>query len=259
VGKTGFTLIELSIVLVIIGLITGGVLAGSELIYAAQIQKTIADTNKFKTAVMTFKGKYNCLPGDCAKASDFFDSSYDGIVDINGNGDDHIFVESDDIAEGENAFHQLTLTGLFPLTNSNPDSRYEFRAPLHSVGGPFWGILWIHGGSTTTVQEGHYLWMAKSMYPSDDTAFAVITPMDAYRLDIKMDDGLPRSGKVMASGVDYMGEVIEYGPTFDPSETGPAGDLSDVCLTNATPIGYNVQNTSLRDGSRCGMTMRMPF
>jgi prepilin-type N-terminal cleavage/methylation domain-containing protein len=62
--ERGFTLIELSIVLVIIGLIVGGVLVGQDLIRAASIRATISQVEQFNTAVNTFFGKYNALPGD---------------------------------------------------------------------------------------------------------------------------------------------------------------------------------------------------
>ena len=67
----GFTLIELSIVLVIIGLIIGGVLVGRELIAAAEIRQQIGQIEKYNTAVSTFRLKYNCLPGDCLNAANY--------------------------------------------------------------------------------------------------------------------------------------------------------------------------------------------
>ena len=60
----GFTLIELSIVLVIIGLIVGGVLVGRDLISAARLRAQIAQIEKYKTATNTFRTKYNNFPGD---------------------------------------------------------------------------------------------------------------------------------------------------------------------------------------------------
>ena len=62
--KSGFTLIELSIVLVIIGLIVGGVLVGQDLIRAATVRAQISQIEKFNTAANTFFGKYGYLPGD---------------------------------------------------------------------------------------------------------------------------------------------------------------------------------------------------
>lgn len=70
--QPGFTLIELSIVLAIIGLITAGVLVGKDLINQAELRSVIKDVEKYNTAVNTFKAKYNCLAGDCAFATDFF-------------------------------------------------------------------------------------------------------------------------------------------------------------------------------------------
>ena len=81
--KGAFTLIELSIVLVIIGLLAAGVLTGKDLIKAAEIRATISDLEKFKTAVATFMLKYNCLPGDCQNATDYF-----GIAGGTGIADD---------------------------------------------------------------------------------------------------------------------------------------------------------------------------
>ena len=62
--KHGFTLIELSIVLVIIGLVTGSVLVGRDLIRASEVRAQITQIEKYQTAVNTFKGKYGYLPGD---------------------------------------------------------------------------------------------------------------------------------------------------------------------------------------------------
>jgi prepilin-type N-terminal cleavage/methylation domain-containing protein len=60
----GFTLIELAIVLVIVGLIIGGVLVGQDLIKVAETRATLAQVEKYNSAVNTFKTKYNGIPGD---------------------------------------------------------------------------------------------------------------------------------------------------------------------------------------------------
>src|ERR1700685_2222580 len=68
-GRGGFTLIEMSIVLVVIGLVVGGVLVGQDLIRAAYIRAQISQIEKFNTAVNTFYGKYQALPGDIGATS----------------------------------------------------------------------------------------------------------------------------------------------------------------------------------------------
>ena len=62
--NSGFTLIELSIVLVIIGLIVGGILIGKDLVKASEIRSQISQIEELKTAVSTFKLKYGYLAGD---------------------------------------------------------------------------------------------------------------------------------------------------------------------------------------------------
>lgn len=68
---TGFTLIELSIVLVIIGLVIGGVLVGQDLIKSSGNRAFISQLETYNSVVNTFKNKYNCLPGDCVSAAAF--------------------------------------------------------------------------------------------------------------------------------------------------------------------------------------------
>jgi prepilin-type N-terminal cleavage/methylation domain-containing protein len=80
--STGFTLMELSVVLVIISMLIGGVLAGRELIQAATIRATIKQYEEFNTATQTFRVKFDCLPGDCTHVSDMgFDAGSAGNGD----------------------------------------------------------------------------------------------------------------------------------------------------------------------------------
>ena len=66
--KSGFTLVELAIVLVIIGLIIGGVLVGQDLIKAAEIRSSTTQIEKYNTAATAFRTKYDGFPGDLASA-----------------------------------------------------------------------------------------------------------------------------------------------------------------------------------------------
>lgn len=68
-----FSLVELSIVLVILGLLVGGLLAGQSLIRAAELRKLTTSVNRYQTAMHAFRDKYFALPGDMANATRFWD------------------------------------------------------------------------------------------------------------------------------------------------------------------------------------------
>jgi prepilin-type N-terminal cleavage/methylation domain-containing protein len=65
----GFTLIEIAIVLVIIGLLLGGVLKGQELITGARVRNLISQQDGIKAAFFGFQDRYRALPGDYAAAN----------------------------------------------------------------------------------------------------------------------------------------------------------------------------------------------
>ncbi len=62
--QSGFTLIELAIVLVIIGLLLGGVLKGQELVVEARIKNVIGDLNGVSSAIFSYQDRYRAVPGD---------------------------------------------------------------------------------------------------------------------------------------------------------------------------------------------------
>jgi len=91
-ARSGFTLVELSIVLVIIGLLLGGVLIGKDMIESAKLRKMIADVESYRAATAVFEEKYNALPGDMSNATQFWgtdaacpNSATTGTCNGNGN------------------------------------------------------------------------------------------------------------------------------------------------------------------------------
>nr|WP_279308264.1 prepilin-type N-terminal cleavage/methylation domain-containing protein [Niveispirillum sp. BGYR6] len=70
--KKAFSLVELSIVLVILGLLVGGVLVGQSLIKASEMRKVGADFTKYEAAVNAFRDKYFFYPGDLPNATQFW-------------------------------------------------------------------------------------------------------------------------------------------------------------------------------------------
>lgn len=85
----GFTLIEIAIVVVIIGLLLGGVLKGQEMIRSARTHNVVDQGNAVKAAVMGFADRYRALPGDYSQAS----SNIPGLSKENGDGNRRIGFE----------------------------------------------------------------------------------------------------------------------------------------------------------------------
>ena len=67
--EAGFTLVEIAIVLVIIGLLLGGVLKGQEMITQAKIKNIINDFNGVTVAVTSYQDRYRAIPGDDQNAA----------------------------------------------------------------------------------------------------------------------------------------------------------------------------------------------
>lgn len=83
--QSGFTLIEIAIVLVIIGLLLGGVLKGQELITSARVRNLIAQQDGIKAAFFGFQDRFRAYPGDYATAGQTLKCP-SGTTCLNGNG-----------------------------------------------------------------------------------------------------------------------------------------------------------------------------
>lgn len=195
--RKAFSLVELSIVLVILGLLVGGILAGKSLIHAAELRRVTSDINRFQTAIQAFRDKYLALPGDLSVASKFWSGA------PNGNSDGLIYA----VAEHVGAWNHLTLAGLIEgsydgIWDGSGYSPIGSNAPAGPLNSTIWGIQ----GALTTAQA--WAWYQKtnnSLILTGDTVsgtgapYALI-PEDAWNLDTKMDDGLAQYGKFVASG-----------------------------------------------------------
>ena len=63
-GQAGFTLVEIAIVMVIIGLLIGGVLKGQAMVQNAKVKRVVKQADELRASVMTFYDKYAMYPGD---------------------------------------------------------------------------------------------------------------------------------------------------------------------------------------------------
>lgn len=238
--KNGFTLIEISIVLAIIGLIASGVLIGKELIAAATLRAQITQLEQYRLALSTFRLKYgNYLPGDIPepKASMF---GFQPRGTIKGTGDGDGVLEM-----GNSCGHYKQSggeTGMFwaDLADANlingdftsmtadmvPDdfishSGAELNAyfPRAKIGAGNFVYVWSGGSNNTTSpcsaggDNTNYfgisavsLMINGLIYPAQNGS-AGLTVLQAYSLDQKLDDSLPNAGTIttMTSGVGGVG------------------------------------------------------
>lgn len=90
--KNGFSLVELSVVILIIGLLTAGVTSGAKLVKQAELRSILREYEEINVAINTFKSTYDAVPGDMQDASTFFSGCATtggtaGVLNCNGNGD----------------------------------------------------------------------------------------------------------------------------------------------------------------------------
>src|SRR5271156_5601924 len=86
-AQAGFTLVELAIVMIIIGLLIAGVLKGQALIANAQVTSTVAQVKAIEAATTTFKDTYSSLPGDMVSPATKLPNCAAAPCSTAGNGD----------------------------------------------------------------------------------------------------------------------------------------------------------------------------
>lgn len=216
--QRAFSLVELSIVLVILGLLTGGILAGQSLIRAAELRSISTEYARYKTAIATFRDKYLQNPGDITNATQFWGAAdgNDGIDfdcrgaetndqrTCNGNGDGLIGPHPD--LEYSRLWQHLSNAGLIEGSYKGTGAPYVTACSYLTPG-------CIYPGSKLSSAS---FWVLQAMLPSSytysfyqnkNTLFASTTggalgpnlkPEEAWNIDTKMDDGRPGLGAVNA-------------------------------------------------------------
>ena len=198
--RQGFTLIELSIVLVIIGLIIGGILGGQELIRQGEMRAVINQINMYNVAFNTFRNKYSALPGDMPDITNYFPTA------ANGNGDGLLYSGAGTgAAFGEDikAWQDLSLAKMVPFQFTGTDYNTPHTIGVKVPEGPIKGTVfrfegipnWPSGNPTIYGRSGNNL-RFNLVTPTNDFA-AVFTPEEEMQLDKKIDDGIGGSGNFL--------------------------------------------------------------
>ena len=270
--ESGFTLIELSIVLVIIGLIVGGILVGQDLIKAAQVRSTVAQIEKYNSAVNTFTTKYTGIPGDlnATVATGFGLNSGAGTA---GLGDGNGLIESaltgvnSSTSWGQEAglfWVHLSQANLIDGVFNQTAASIAGAAPAVYTIASIAQILplakigrgnYISVGSTSGINYYYMAGVTATTAAGALTQSDQLTPIEAYNMDVKMDDGAPNTGVVQAHGSGTTSAPVTSSssltdvPAFNASVTagacvlGTGSSVSDTYQRNILVITSDAGDT----------------
>jgi prepilin-type N-terminal cleavage/methylation domain-containing protein len=222
----GFTLIEIAIVLVIIGLLLGGVLKGQELITSARVRNLISTQDGIKAAYFGFVDRYRALPGDYTQAG----ANINGILVVNpacgnGNGNGNGQIDAGASTESILAWEHLSKSGF--LTGGP----YTCAAAI----GPGTNPLNPYTAPMQLINDGNYGSVGTGLVRHNLKTGNQI-PVDLMaELDRKVDDGLPNTGLFQFSSfsVGAPGAPTE-GAVAAPSCTSAAGAAAIWNTTNGS-------------------------
>jgi len=205
----GFSLIELSAVVLIIALLLAGISAGSNLVKQSEMQSVISDFQIFRKAYYDFTIRYRQVPGDMANAATYWSSGCTVTITCNGDGDAKIeSVWNSNTDETARAMKHLSLAELIPYgVNVIPASYVGVvsvgdLAPVSKVNGAGYFISSgtdIGGDALVTVVASPwssdplinavFLGRKSSSATSNGLTLGSVNAAYAYNIDKKIDDG----------------------------------------------------------------------
>lgn len=218
--RSGFSLVELSIVLVILGLLTGGILGGRSLIHAAELRSVVQEYEQYQTATVSFREQYDAMPGDMLEATRYW-----GRAD-NGSFSGQCAAPDTDEGTGKQTCNG---NGNGDLDTNNELFRFwQHLANAGLIAGNYSGVGGVNGSNHHVIGENCPAsrmsstigWGARQImlnftgtgtlwetYPPRDLlrlggetgsilSGNVFTPEDAWNIDMKTDDGRPGSGSI---------------------------------------------------------------
>ncbi len=219
--KRGFSLVELSIVLVILGLLSGAILAGRSLIRASEMRAVTSQIEQLRTAGQTFREKYFYIPGDLPNAVSFWGEAASGsackLADSttlsdprrtcngNGNGTYQNWLTTSN--EYFRAWQHLANAGLVQGTYSGVEgsggirhARIGLNVPAATLTNVGFSLEYsgIPDSSNSWAWQGNAL--NTLTVGGEDTTLntyrASFRPDEAWNIDTKTDDGYPSTGKL---------------------------------------------------------------
>lgn len=216
--QTGFTLVELAIVMIIIGLLLGGILKGQAMIQSARISGAVQEINAFRTAYLTFQSLYGAKPGDIRDAQTRIQNCNAASNCLNGNGNN---IVSGSIADpldsnffwlgwGSSTAYENTqfwkhmaladlIVGVNP-TASDANLEWKQSHPVSRINGGYTVLnSRCSGPGCTASPQGFVLRLHRCLTcPNieENLGSAALTSSELWRIDMKLDDDSPQTGIV---------------------------------------------------------------
>jgi prepilin-type N-terminal cleavage/methylation domain-containing protein len=194
-NQSGFTLIEIAIVLVIIGLLLGGVLKGQELINSAKVKNLAGDFRNIPLFIYGYQDKFKALPGDDRLVTTHIASAVAATTGTLGNGVIESAWNATGLVESHLFWQHVRMAGLAAGPTDVGAAGATDIHPTNATGGTI-GIT--NGGSSPiTGLQGTYIICSDG-----------ILGKYAKQLDITMDDGVTNTGSMMVSTASTGGAPI---------------------------------------------------
>jgi len=202
--QVGFTLVEIALIMVIIGLLLGGILKGREIIINAKVKKLEGEYKEITAAIYSYQYRYHALPGDDKSATKRFklSSVTPEITTItNGNGNGKISGDFDDASEQpdktKESRHLWAHLRLAELVQGEPGSTILPSNPFDGIAGVSYNTISYDDRIPITI-------------PGLFVGFTNISNHIAIILESRSDDNQPHSGNIQTEEFDYTDNTIEH-------------------------------------------------
>lgn len=213
-SQGGFTLVELAIVMVIIGLLIGGILKGQELIANAQISSTVSQVKSIDAAMNSFIDKYNGYPGDlrvpgtrlpnCGAGTPCNDQGTGGTIGNSRIEGGNVSTPPTTGQESGKMFVQLSAADLVSGLNVNDGRVFGGIFPTVKAGGGMW-VAYSTATLGTSLPSGkHYAALAGDPAAAVSTSNGALNAAKSAQIDRKLDDGMPNTGSMQTVGTDCI-------------------------------------------------------
>lgn len=218
----GFTLVELAVVLVIIGLIVGGILKGAQLIENSRVISTLSQVNQYRAGAAAFRQKYDGIAGDYPFAKERIPTCAREAACRDGDGDmrigNHVlpieewYVENlfDVATENTQFWYHLAATDMIGGITFSPVVGWMESHPLASI--QTGGFVLTRGASPDPDSTRRYFFRLQpfpSTAPTGGAGTLAVSPNLMRQMDEKVDDGNPAEGTVRASNVSDPGLCVD--------------------------------------------------